>query len=349
MKPKLARVFLVLVALFPSGPSASSRAGLDGETVGITKAQFVDRARNRPLSVELWYPATAAATAKAIVYDRIYRGKAAPDAGYEDTGSPRPLVLLSHGDRGGNTDQSWLAEYLAQRGFIVAAINHWQNTADHYDPAETIRVWNRPADVSFVLTQLLSDAAWKTRIDPRRVGVAGHSSGGYTALALVGARYDWMQMAKYCQGPSRGPDCDLAGGVDFAKIDFSESGKDFTDRRIKAAFAMAPALGAGVDKSSLARITSPVEIVYAKDDELVRPDLNALYYADSIKGAALDALEDGGHFVFLPQCTTVGRIISYTIAFDICGRKTKGDRGALHEQIAGEAVRFFDKSLGVPR
>jgi len=310
--------------------------------------RLVDQVRQRPLVVRIWYPAAASATETRVVYARIYAGHAALDADYSEGNLRRPLIVLSHGDRGGNTDQSWLAERLARGGYIVAAVAHWLNTTDNSVPEETVRAWHRPVDVSFVLTALLNDPVWKVRIDSNRVGVAGHSTGGYTALALLGARYNGTQMAAYCQGPLRGPDCDLIKGANIATIDFSDSSELYIDNRVKAAFVMAPALGQAIDKESLAQITTPVHIVYAKDDELLKPNLNAVYYANAIPKAESSALDAGGHFVFLPKCTLLGRLISYAIPFDICGRKAHADRTALHEQVAREAIDFFGNSLNWP-
>ena len=49
---------------------------------------------------------------------------------------------------------------------------------------------NRPKDVSFVLDQLTKlnagDTDLKGKLDLQKVGVAGHSYGGHTVLALAG-------------------------------------------------------------------------------------------------------------------------------------------------------------------
>ena len=48
--------------------------------------------------------------------------------------------------------------------------------------------WDRPRDLSVLIDKLLAGPRFGSRIDPRRIGVAGFSIGGYTALATVGAR-----------------------------------------------------------------------------------------------------------------------------------------------------------------
>jgi predicted dienelactone hydrolase len=53
--------------------------------------------------------------------------------------------------------------------------------------------YNRPKDVSFVIDQLekmnQQDATLKGRLDLERIGVAGHSFGAFTALAIAGQKF----------------------------------------------------------------------------------------------------------------------------------------------------------------
>ena len=205
----------------------------------------------------------------------------------------RPLILLSHGDRGTSTNLAWLAERLVENSYLVAGIDHWLNTTLNNDPEETLWLWNRPADLSFVLTRLLTDPSWGQRIDSNRVGVAGHSSGGCTAFALAGAIYDVDAMAAYCSSDLRGSDCRLVDGVDFGAVDFSGASESFRDGRIRAAFAMAPAAGKAIRESSLAAIAIPVHIVTTRHDELLDPAHNALRYAEQTPASTLTVEEEG--------------------------------------------------------
>ena len=344
MRPAHISLMLPLVAILVS-PGTFAGTSPSGDKVGTRELNFTDDSRERPLAVRIWYPATHTSVERSIHYQGISNGWAAPDGDYSSDNLKRPLILLSHGDGGDNANQAWLGEHLASSGYVVAAVAHWQDTYDNHLPIETLRAWNRPQDISFVLTQILNDPTWSIRIDSNRVGVAGHSSGGYTALALLGARYDLMGMALYCDGPSRGADCDLVNEIKLGGLGIADSGRDFTDPRIKAAFVMAPALGPALVRDTLSRIVKPVFIVYTKDDELENPTLNALYDAQAIPGARLSAIDTGGHFAFLPECNWIGRLISHTISFDICGRTVNADRAALHRQVAEQAVEFFNTSL----
>jgi predicted dienelactone hydrolase len=184
---------------------------------------------------------------------------------------------------------------------------------------------------------------WSTRIDARQVAVAGFSSGGYTAIALAGGIFDPAQMDQYCESEDRGPDCELGRGV---LVDRTNAMLNFRDNRIKAAIAMAPAVGPGVTEESLKAINIPVLVVAAVDDELVRPGLSAQRYADLIRGSELIVLPAGGHFVFL-ECGPVTAIVDLFIDFNLCGRGIDVDRTQVQEQVSDATVRFLADSLSV--
>jgi predicted dienelactone hydrolase len=305
--------------------------------------EFVDRARSRPLATRIWYPAAPGAAEVDQAYERAFVGRAAPDAPF--AGGARPLVLLSHGDRGSNVNQAWLAETLAANGYVVAAVAHWMNTREQNTPEDTIRAWERPQDLSFVLSALLADPTWQPRIDPSRVGAAGHSSGGYTALALAGAVYQPLRMREYCRGPDAGPDCALAAQARIDRIDFAPASRSWRDARVRAALALAPALGPGMDPASLQAIRVPVEIIATADDELVPFRWHAARYAAGIPGAQLITLPEGGHFAFMPLCTVPATVFTWFHRFDICGRRHDVARASVHATVAAAGLRFFDRTL----
>jgi len=99
----------------------------------------------------------------------------------DDGKSLRPAVIVIHGGawRGGDKkDMRILAEPLAQRGYVVAAINYrlapkWSYPAQLDDCQRAVR-WLRKNAKEF-------------RVDPKRFGAAGASAGGHLAL-LLGTR-----------------------------------------------------------------------------------------------------------------------------------------------------------------
>ncbi|PBC83474.1 MULTISPECIES: alpha/beta hydrolase [unclassified Streptomyces] len=108
-----------------------------------------------------------------------------------------PLVVLSPGFGLPRTTLTLLAEDLASRGYVVATVDHAYEAAGTAFPGgrtltcvacETVKqgqegsvTTNRARDLSFVIDQLTGRRpAWKygRMIDPKRIGMAGHSIGG---------------------------------------------------------------------------------------------------------------------------------------------------------------------------
>ncbi|MFH7243350.1 MAG: alpha/beta hydrolase [Spirulina sp.] len=122
---------------------------------------------------------------------------------------PIPVLVLSHGL--GDRPQSFLdiATHAASHGFVVAlpehiGSNYAQQQAmlsglvrESFSPQEFL---DRPLDIRFLLDELsrrnASDFGGRLALD--RVVVAGHSFGGYTALALAGATIDFERLAQRC-------------------------------------------------------------------------------------------------------------------------------------------------------
>jgi predicted dienelactone hydrolase len=263
-----------------------------------------------------------------------------------ETDEPAPLIIISHGTSGHNSDHIWLADALVQNGFAVAALNHPHDTRMDRSVEGLIRVWDRPVDISFLLSHLLEDPQWSKSIDRSRIAAAGYSSGGYTVIALAGGIFDPRLMGEYCNSPQKGPECDLVKSTEVATIDYSNAGRNYRDERIKAVYAMAPALGPGMLADELAKISIPVGIITAKDDGLITPANHAEHYARHIPNATLEYFPKGGHFVYVTTCTIIPSIVDFFITeIDLCGREIDADRESVQIDIANTAVKFFSLNL----
>lgn len=305
--------------------------------VGVTERAYVDENSGRPIAVQLWYPAINTAQETQQNYQRAFAGFAASNAGIK--AGVWPLVLLSHGDKGNRGNQSWLAEYLASHGYIVAALDHWLNTTQNNIPEETLRVWHRPIDVSVALDKLASEFHY----DRDNVSALGHSSGGYTVLALAGVIYEPERMQAYCNDDDPGPACSLVDDVDWSLIDFSAASKPYRDERIARVVAMAPALGPGISKASLEAIEVPVMVISTPSDEVLRAATNAEYYRRHIPRVQWLQLDEGGHFVYLSECNAVSYWVLRFSEFDICGSQSSVDRKAVHRLLAAEVLAFLQR------
>jgi dienelactone hydrolase len=106
---------------------------------------------------------------------------------------PFPLVVFGHGFAVTPAPYALLLRAWTAAGYVVAApVFPLENANAPGGPNENDLV-NQPADVSFVISQLLAanqDPASPLAgmIDSARIAVAGHSDGGETALAVAYAR-----------------------------------------------------------------------------------------------------------------------------------------------------------------
>ena len=176
---------------------------------GVRTIHVVDGTRGgRRLAVELWYPAADAhagqdvAAATRDSYQLIPGFPSTPQDAVRDA-APRagrfPLVAFSHGYGGHRRQSTFFCTHLASHGYVVVSADHTGNTVldalrafmsgTPQDPRAQLEqsVDLRPADVVFVLDQVLAGAVDGVggSVDAARIGMSGHSFGGWTTLAVT--------------------------------------------------------------------------------------------------------------------------------------------------------------------
>lgn len=309
----------------------------------------------RPLAATVWYPAAKGSRESDWRIGVFNFGSGALDAPFAD-GVRRPLVLLSHGTGGSAAQLSWLAEGLVAGGFIVAAVNHHGNTAaeERYMPHGFVLPWERARDLSVLLDRLARDAAIGPHLDTTRVGAAGFSLGGYTVLALAGARYPFADWRRRCAAMPAAPGCVLPPEAPFTLLALDSLARTdgpfqaslargelpTLDARIRAVFAMAPALVPALDTASLQAIQVPVRVVLGSADAQVPPGPTAAVLVRFIPGAVVETLPGVVHYAFLAPCTLRGRLFVRALCAD-----GSTDRGVLHDTVVHQAVEFFRQRL----
>ncbi|CAN5130888.1 dienelactone hydrolase [soil metagenome] len=319
-----------LAALALASPALVSPAW--AANAGFTVVQVPDP-RGPPITVGIWYPTDAPASSMKLgIADQI----AAPGAPL--VGEHLPLIVMSHGNGGFFGGHADTAQALAEAGFVVAALTH---TGDNYaDQSRATDMPNRPRQISVLIDYMLSAAPMKAAIDPERVGAFGFSSGGFTVLVAAGGEPDLTTLTPHCKAHPDFFDCKLTAGhplpADMSKAVWTH------DARIKAVVSAAPALGYSFTKAGLSKVTMPLQLWRASDDQIL-PDP---FYASAVranlpKAPDYQVVPKAGHFDFLTPCNATG----HTTAAAICGSAPGFDRVAFHKDFDAKVVGFFKVNL----
>ena len=298
-------------------------------------------------TVALYYPTMAAPRVVAM-------GPFSVDAaiGGKPVDKVKALILLSHGISGTELGHSTLAQALARNGYLVAALRH---PGDNYQDRSLLEKGperyfdERPRQASRVIDAILADPAWKARIAADSqgplVGALGHSAGGYTVLALAGAKPDLSRMKKHCQAEaSEDPIfCSLARPGEAtppSPVATSSPLPLLKDERVRAIVAMAPT-GVLLTAESLASVRSATMIYEAELDRFLVPRFHAEWVASNLPAANLHRVPNAWHFAFMD--TPSMSIPSHD--GDITANPPGFDRSAFLNQLAVEITAFFDKTL----
>lgn len=331
--------------------------------VGRLHRAFVDDARTdwansgpRPLATTVWYQAANSSVESEWRIGVFRFGHNALNAPFDDT-RKRPLIILSHGTGGSAAQLSWLAESLVSAGYVVAGVNHHGNTAAESTswPHGFALPGERARDISALIDQLFDDEEIAPFLDAERVGVAGFSIGGYSALASSGAHFKAADWHPRCETQPNNPVCRLPPEAGFTEADIRNlASSDATfkqalardehpvsDPRIRAVYAIAPAFVSLMTKDEFASLDVPTRVVLAQDDQqiLASETLSALRMG--VPNAAAITIPDAGHYAFLATCTFRGKIFLGAL----CRDSRKIDRDQLHARIGADAATFFGVSL----
>lgn len=231
-----------------------------------------------PVDLAPWVPAGAAFGRQAaewlglpsfsLDHVGLVRSHATLDAAATREAGALPLVVYTHGWGGFRTIQSDLAEHLASRGYVVAALDHTHGAvvtafpdgelvpidpmalpsgapSATYDLASQRLVETFADDVAFLLDELDAGAVptLTGRLDLDHVGIVGHSTGGGAAVRLCASEPRCAAIVGFDPWVEPVPDAILGAGIDvpFLALRSEEwvgNDNDARLRRLRASSSM---------------------------------------------------------------------------------------------------------------
>lgn len=279
----------------PDAPELASRGEFK---VGVRTLDFVNKGQidvlkskggidptyDRPIKVEVWYPANLPeGTKESVVYDEVmgtsndpkrplipftFAGRASRDAAPMATNGAFPLIIVSHGYVGSRFLLTYLTENLASKGYVVVAIDHTESTFRDANGFQSTLL-NRSKDVIFVLNQMADLGKTNSKnslsglVDANNTALIGYSMGGYGVLNVAGAGYSEGAIKLFGS---------ISGGSKAIEVRTanSEAYKSSMDSRIKAVVAFAPwGMERGVwDAEGLKGLKTPTFFVAGSQDDI---------------------------------------------------------------------------------
>jgi predicted dienelactone hydrolase len=260
--------------------------------------------------------------------------------------APAPIILFSHGLGGSREGYEYLGRHWAGCGFVSVHLQH-QGSDDQLwkksEPGERMKALrgatmnlanslNRPRDISFAIDQLTrintdEKSPLHGRFDLARIGVAGHSYGGFTAMAIA--------------GQALGP----------------RHSREMADPRVKAVIQMSAPVPRGENGAEAAYgpISTPVFHMTGTKDDSPIGDTNADQRRvpfDHMKSAetCLLIFKGGDHMVFAgaPRVSPEARQLDEKFQREICAASTawwdahlQGNTAASDWLTQGEFVRML--------
>ncbi len=320
-------------------PLAAMHRPATEQPLGVHTFQFHDDQRDRPVVVEFWYPADRSGPVEAAVLDSIWiHPDEVRNAGLRKSAAKYPLILMSHGYRGGRRDLSWLAERFAKAGYVIASVDHFGDMRTRFDQLASIRFWERSRDFIFVLDRLRQEPRVRDQIDFNRIGFIGYSLGGMTGLALAGAQAQNVhQVFSQLNNTIRHVPPEL-----IDRFDFSEAEKSYAEPRIRAMLLLCPATYV-YPSSSFTQVKIPVGLVATIEDEVLPFQDHASRLIQHLIPAKLKVLRgEISHYAFMNRVTAVGKKTLSKAAH----RDPPGcDRSFIHREIGTFAIDFFKEVL----
>src|SRR5262245_17123816 len=183
--PAAVLLSMVLVSRASIGEDAASPYVAGSHPVETLSLEWHDDPRDRDVPVKIYLP--------------------------KDVEKPAPVIIFSHGLGGSRNGYAYLGQQWASRGYVSVHLQHIGSDDSIFRGGEgagglqkaapnPMNSINRPKDVSSALNRLeqanKDDGPLKGRLDLAHVGMAGHSFGAFTTMAVIGQRFSTVSNAQ---------------------------------------------------------------------------------------------------------------------------------------------------------
>ncbi|WP_299471450.1 alpha/beta fold hydrolase [uncultured Roseibium sp.] len=313
---------------------------------GVADINVSDKRTDRPLSGDIWFPSNTPGKHSRTDKSKVWQMAPADRDAIMAEGQ-FPLLVVSHGMYGNTFNQAWLASELARRGYIVAMINHPGTSTFLRDPAQARELWDRPVDISRLISHLLQDESFGPRIDRNRIFAAGHSLGGFTVMFLAGAEFDNTRYQSVCGSEPTLVVCEVLKGWSVAETeaDRMEMAASRKDERVRKVISLDLGGTPVFSRKSLQQIETPILVLGSGRADMLDQDVESRALAAALPAEFVEhkEFEDAGHFDFMGVCKPEGFAIlkEHEPGDEIVCIKGNTERVAQHQRILTEILTFL--------
>ena len=305
--------------------------------------ELTDESRDRTMEVWVWGPAQPTGSASLVGGNSVFEPVAGRSGRNFAPGS-HPMLVFFHGTSGNTRSIAWLSSALAAHGYIVVSANHPGSASLQVSQESIMQTWLQAEDGRFLIDALLASKEFAPSIDVERIGSIGFSLGGYSSLAIAGARLEIRKLQEFCRISPEEETCKLFPDALYGPpVAGQPQNRDVSDPRIRIAVSLAPGFVPALTPDSMAAIDVPVLVVAGTQDEMLPAERHARRLAGQFVLGDYVELSYASHFSFLGLCTSGAlEILREENAEFLCHDPAESTRQAVHDRVVRLIADFLD-------